>query len=273
MNRIVIKVGGAFLDDLTLAKPLMETISALKKSHQIVLVHGGGNAVEKLLAELGQTSEKLDGLRVTPTSQIDYVVGALAGTVNKKLCALAKQNDLQPTGLSLADGDIAECQQISAQLGCVGRVSKAGGNLINALLNKGYFPIISSIGSNVDSEQIGGQLLNVNADQAATAIAKALSCELFLLSDVPGVLDAQKNLIPSLDSDSLDKLIIQSVIRDGMLIKVRAALDAANEIGLPVTIASWRNPNHLFADMNTVTTSKNSMSGTKITPFGKQETR
>ena len=161
MKRIVIKVGGAFLDNLTLAKPLMETISALKHSHQIVLVHGGGNAVEKLLTELGQTSEKLDGLRVTPASQIDYVVGALSGTVNKKLCAMAKQNNLLPTGLSLADGDIAQCQQISTQLGCVGQVSKAGGNLINTLLNNGYFPIISSIGANQDSLQTGGQLLKI----------------------------------------------------------------------------------------------------------------
>lgn len=268
MKRIVIKVGGAFLDDIALAKPLMETISTLKQSHQVVLVHGGGNAIEKLLSELGQTSEKLEGLRVTPASQIDYVVGALSGTVNKKLCALAKQNGLLPTGLSLTDGDIAECQQISAQLGCVGQVSKAGENLINALLNNGYFPIISSIGSNVDCEQTGGQLLNVNADQAATAIAKALCCELFLLSDVPGVLDAQKNLILSLDSDSLDKLIIKGVIRDGMMVKVRAALDAANEIGLPVTIASWRNPTHLFDNMDASATTDNAKSGTKITPFG-----
>lgn len=267
MKQIVIKVGGAFLDDLSLAKPLMETISTLKQSHQIVLVHGGGNAVEKLLSELGQTSEKIHGLRVTPASQIDYVAGVLAGTVNKKLCALAKQNGLLPAGLSLADGDIAECQQISAQLGCVGQVSKAGGNLINALLNNGYFPIISSIGSNVDCEEIGGQLLNINADQAATAIAKALGCELFLLSDVPGVLDAQKNLIPSLDSDSLDKLIIAGVIRDGMMVKVRAALDAANEIGLQVTIASWRKPNQLFNNSDASATTGNSMSGTKITPF------
>lgn len=257
MKRIVIKVGGAFLDDLTLAIPLMETISTLNRSFQIVLVHGGGNAVEKLLAELGQTSEKLDGLRVTPASQIDYIVGALSGTVNKKLCALAKQNGLLPTGVSLADGDIAQCQQISNQLGCVGRVLKGGENLINALLNNGYFPIISSIGANEDSVQTGGQLLNVNADQAATAIAKALNCELFLLSDVPGVLDAQKNLIPSLDSDSLDKLIAQGVIRDGMMVKVKAALDAANEIGLAVTIASWRDPSELFMGSKT---------GTKITP-------
>ncbi len=265
-KQIVIKVGGAFLDDLSLAQPLIETLSLLKNSHEVVLVHGGGNAVEKLLTEVGQSSAKLDGLRITPTTQIDYVVGALAGTVNKKLCALAKQNNILATGLSLADGDIAQCHKISEQLGCVGQVSKAGKNLINTLLSNGYFPIISSIGSDAESSLSGGQLLNVNADQAATAIAKALGCELFLLSDVPGVLNASKILLPTLNAESIDGLIADNVIRDGMMVKVRAALDAANEIGLPVTIASWRNPKHLFDEDDSLAKKDSAVSGTKILP-------
>ncbi len=257
MNSIVVKVGGAFLDDPKQAQPLLKVLSEVQSSNKVVLVHGGGNAVESLLKQLGQSSEKIDGLRVTPATQIDYVVGALAGTVNKNLCSMAIQSGLNPVGLSLADGKMTTSEQIHPKLGCVGQVLASQSDLLELLLDKHYLPIVSSIG--VDAQ---GNLLNINADQAATALAKALHADLFLLSDVPGVLDDNKQLIDQLNPQQLETLIKQGVVRDGMVVKVNAALSAANTLGRPVTIASWRTPEALFAQSSQ--TSLNS--GTQIIP-------
>jgi acetylglutamate kinase len=102
-------------------------------------------------------------------------------------------------------------------------------------------PIISSIGADYN-----GNLLNVNADQAATVIAQLLDAQLLLLSDVPGVLDVNKNLIEQLDIEQIETLIAQKVIRDGMIVKVQAALKAANSLGRSVTIASWKDAEKLL---------------------------
>lgn len=256
MSVVVIKVGGAFLQNVAAALDLLEAIKQLQTTHQVVLVHGGGSAVEQLLKDLGMTSNKLNGLRITPDDQIDYVVGALAGTNNKNLCGLAIQSAITPVGLCLADGGMTQCEQISEQLGCVGKVSANNPLLLQQLLAGGFLPIISSIGA--DDK---GKLLNVNADQAATAIAQLLAADLLLLSDVPGVLNADKCLIERLDHDSVEILIKQGVIRDGMTVKVKAAQDAANDLNRPVTIASWKHPESLLK------LQRNSGLGTQILPI------
>ena len=106
-----------------------------------------------------------------------------------------------------------------------------------------------------------GNLLNVNADQAATVIAQLLDAELLLLSDVPGVLDANKNLIEHLDTEQIETLITQNVIRDGMIVKVQAALTAANSLGRSVTIASWKDAEKLLGLLHQQTI------GSKISPL------
>ncbi len=223
------------------ALELLHTIKLLQGRYKVVLVHGGGAMVEELLSALGLTSHKLDGLRITPTEQIPYITGALAGTANKQLCSLAIQAGIVPVGLSLADGNICEASQISEDLGAVGSV-QAKDPLLLALLNQHQMlAIISSIGA--DS---AGNLLNVNADQAATVIAQLLQAELLLLSDVPGVLDAQQQLICELDSRRFDILVKQKVIKDGMIVKVQAALTAANSLGRGVTISSWKTSKNLL---------------------------
>ncbi|MDO6692040.1 acetylglutamate kinase [Aliiglaciecola sp. 3_MG-2023] len=232
----VVKVGGAFLDDPSISNDFFSALFAAQEQQPVVLVHGGGSSVEKLLKGLSLTSQKVNGLRVTPKSQIDYVVGALAGTANKNLCALAKKSGLNPVGLSLLDGNITHCHQISEELGNVGSAEPVDQTLLTTLLAAGFLPIVSSIGA--DDQ---GELLNINADQAATAIAKLLNAQLVLLSDVAGVLDHNKSLINKLTSSDIETLISDGVIRDGMTVKVEAALDAANQIGQSVTIASWKN--------------------------------
>jgi acetylglutamate kinase len=243
MNRniLVIKVGGAFMQAEDAALALLSTISELQKSYIVVLVHGGGAMVEELLNALNLTSQKIDGLRVTPKEHMPYITGALAGTANKQLCGLAIKAGISPVGLSLLDGKMCIATVMREELGAVGSVEPGDATLLKALAATHMLPIISSIGADNN-----GNLLNVNADQAATVIAQLLDAQLLLLSDVPGVLDANKNLIEHLDIEQIETLIAQNVIRDGMIVKVQAALKAANSLGRSVTIASWKDTEKLL---------------------------
>ncbi|WP_438864016.1 acetylglutamate kinase [Neptunicella sp.] len=240
LSPLVIKVGGALLDSQEHLIKLFAVIAQLQQVRPILLVHGGGSLVEQWLTALGKQSIKIDGLRVTPQDQIAFVVGALSGAANKQLVAQAKTHQINAVGVSLADGDIAISQALDAKFGCVGSALGGNGELLTLLLSKHYVPIISSIGCDAS-----GQLLNVNADQAAVAVAQSIGAELLLLSDVPGVLDAKRELIPSLNGEKIQQLIEQQVILDGMAVKVNAALATANLIGKPVIIAGWKSPEKL----------------------------
>ena len=240
-NSLVIKVGGAFMQDKDAALALLGTIAELQKKYFVVLVHGGGTMVEELLSALNITSQKIDGLRVTPKKHMPFITGALAGTANKQLCGLAMRAGLNPVGLSLLDGKICHATVMRQELGAVGSVEPGDATLLKALADTHMLPIISSIGADNN-----GNLLNVNADQAATVIAQLLDAQLLFLSDVPGVLDANKNLIEHLNNEQIEILIAQNVIRDGMIVKVQAALNAANSLGRSVTIASWKNAEKLL---------------------------
>ncbi|MFT4993621.1 MAG: acetylglutamate kinase [Paraglaciecola sp.] len=242
MKTLVIKVGGAFMQAEHKALALLSVICQLQQQYHVVLVHGGGPMVEELLGGLGLNSQKIKGLRVTPKEHMPYVVGALAGTANKQLCALAIRAGLNSVGLCLADGQTTQCTVISEELGAVGTAKAGNSQLLDGILAANMLPIISSIGADKQ-----GHLLNVNADQAATVIAQLLQAELLLLSDVPGVLDAQGQLMSRLSTAEINNLINQQVISDGMLVKVQAALDAANSLNRPVTIASWQHAEQLLA--------------------------
>jgi acetylglutamate kinase len=241
MNPLIIKVGGAFMQSPQHALELLSVIKRLQLSRKVVLIHGGGPMVEELLQALGLTSSKINGLRVTPDEHMAYIVGALAGTANKQLCGLAISAGLVAVGLCLADGNMLKCEQLSPELGAVGKAKAGQSKLLDLLLSDNYLPIISSIGADA-----AGRLLNINADQAATAIAQLLNGDLFLLSDVSGVLDGNKQLLTSLNNQQIDLLIQQQVIRDGMQVKVQAALDAAQSLQRAVTIASWKQPELLL---------------------------
>jgi acetylglutamate kinase len=254
-NILVIKVGGAFMQAEDAALALLTTISELQRNFIVVLVHGGGAMVEELLSALNLSSQKIDGLRVTPKEHMPFITGALAGTANKQLCGLAIRAGLSPVGLSLLDGKMCIATVMREELGAVGSVEPGDATLLKALAATHMLPIISSIGA--DNQ---GNLLNVNADQAATVIAQLLDAELLLLSDVPGVLDANKNLIQHLDTEQIATLIAQSVIRDGMIVKVHAALKAANSLGRSVTIASWKDAKNLLGLLQQQTI------GSKIAP-------
>lgn len=244
MKPLVIKLGGVLLDMPEAMENLFTALANYQKNYDrpFLIVHGGGCLVDDLMKRLNLPVQKKNGLRVTPGSQIDITVGALAGTANKTLVARAVKFKLNPVGLSLADGNMTQATQFDPELGHVAMVTAKNPALLDILLSTGFLPIISSIAADND-----GLLMNVNADQAATAIAALLDADLVMLSDVDGVLDADRQLLPQLNSAEIDRLIAEHVITDGMTVKVNAALDAARVLNRGVDIANWKYPEKLTA--------------------------
>jgi len=240
---LLIKIGGAVLESQEALSNLFSALTEYLATQQrpLLIVHGGGVIVEDVLNKMNIKSEKKNGLRITPFDQIPYVAGALAGTSNKLLMAKALQAGLSAVGLSLADGFSCSVKQMDPDLGAVGICSPNNPALINSLLTGDFLPVISSIAIGED-----GNLYNVNADQAAIAICELVDAELVFLSDVDGVWNAEKEVIPELNTQLADKLIEDNVIQDGMAVKVKAALQAAEQLGY-VMLASWKNPENLMS--------------------------
>ena len=254
---LVIKLGGAVLSSTETLTQLFKTISNYQQeaNRALVIVHGGGYLVDELMDKLQLETIKKEGLRVTPKDQIGYITGALAGRANKMLQGQAMKNGVSAIGLSLADGGLCTVSQLDPALGAVGHAEPNNSALICQIMQLGFVPIISSIG--LDSN---GGMMNVNADQAAVAVAAAVDGELVLLSDVSGVLDGKGNLIKQLTETEAEALIAQAVITDGMIVKVRAAFTAAKALGRSIEVASWRYPEKLNALL------AGDSIGTKFTP-------
>lgn len=249
MNPLIIKLGGVLLDSEEALERLFTALDSYRQQHQrpLVIVHGGGCLVDELMKQLSLPVVKKNGLRVTPADQIDIITGALAGTANKTLLAWAIKHRINAVGLSLADGGSVSVTQLDPTLGHVGNAQPGSPVLLNTLLGAGYLPVISSIGITAE-----GELMNVNADQAATALAATLGADLILLSDVSGILDGKGQRIAEMTAQKAEQLIAQGIITDGMVVKVNAALDAARTLGRPVDIASWRHADQLPALFNGV---------------------
>ncbi|WP_192456428.1 acetylglutamate kinase [Musicola keenii] len=249
MNPLIIKLGGVLLDSEEALERLFTALVEYRQQHQrpLVVVHGGGCLVDDLMKKLSLPVVKKNGLRVTPADQIDIITGALAGSANKTLLAWAIRHGINAVGLSLADGGSTSVTQLSEDLGHVGKAEAGSPALINTLLAAGYLPVVSSIGITAE-----GELMNVNADQAATALAQTLGADLILLSDVSGILDGKGQRIAEMTAEKAEALIAQGIITDGMIVKVNAALDAARALGRPVDIASWRHADQLPALFNGV---------------------
>lgn len=240
----VIKVGGAVLDH---PNALANLLTALAETRTpFVLVHGGGSQTDHMLKQAGYQSEKINGQRVTPQAHMDIVTGALAGTVNKRIVGIAQRAGFKAVGLSLADGPLLYMQR-NHQLGCVGEPSidnqdGIGATLLTLLLAQGFLPVVSSIG--VDQT---GQLLNVNADYAAAALANVLGARLILLSDVSAILDASGKPLNVLAFSEAQRLLQQDFILGGMKVKLAAALLAAERSRRITAIAGWAQPESVIA--------------------------
>ena len=239
LKPLVIKIGGAILEKESALNALLSVISQLENK-QVVLVHGGGCVVDEMLYQAGFTTEKKQGLRVTPKEQIGLISGALAGTVNKAIVGTANSIGLAAVGLSLNDGDMISCTLSTQDLGQVGLPQTNNSKLLDCLLKNKFLPIISSIGALEN-----GDIVNVNADDAAVAICQLLNAELLLLTDVNGVKGADGEYLSSLNAEQAQNLIQQGVIAGGMTAKVNAALLAAQQLRRSIAVASWQSPEQI----------------------------
>jgi|AntDeeMinimDraft_5_1070356.scaffolds.fasta_scaffold01091_3 acetylglutamate kinase len=239
----IIKLGGSLLEQ---PEALSALFQSLKQSEdEIVLVHGGGALVQQWLATAGLHSEKVNGLRVSPEQHMPYIVGGLAGAANKLLMRHAIAAGLKPIGLTLYEAGV-HCVQQSESLGQVGLCpvsnTEPEPGLLADLLEHGYLPIISSIGFGEK-----GEWFNVNADDAAVAVAAIYHADLLFLTDVEAVLDGSGNPLSQLNSESIEELSQSGVIKDGMEVKVRGALSAAKRLRRCVRIGSWNVMNNPFS--------------------------
>ena len=242
----VVKLGGALLDDSAALSATIDSICALHTARpgSVIVVHGGGSSVDRHLARLGMPTEKRDGIRLTPPEQMIEISAVLSGRVNATIVAELLARGSSAVGLSLADGFLTSSittTRYSFNPGRVGEVVGGDAKLVHTLLNAGFLPIISSVA--VDA---GGDLLNVNADDAAAAIARIVGAtRLIFLTDVSGVLDQDGALISKITAPEVATLIEQGVIYGGMIPKINNALATATETGVCVVIAGWRDKNIL----------------------------
>ncbi len=237
----VIKLGGSLLEQPEALSALFQSLQ--QNDDDIVLVHGGGALVQQWLTTAGLQSEKVNGLRVSPEQHMPYIVGGLAGAANKTLMKQAITAGLKPIGLTLYEAGVL-CVQQSENLGQVGvcQTPEATPGLLADLLMHGYLPIISSIGFGEN-----GEWFNVNADDAAVAVAAAYNADLLFITDVEAVLDGTGTPLSHLNSESIQQLTQAGVIKDGMEVKVRGALSAAKRLRRCVRIGSWNVMNNPFS--------------------------
>ena len=221
---IVIKYGGSAMSDAALSASFAVDVVLLKYiGLRPVIVHGGGPQIGAALERLGVQSAFVEGLRVTDDETMGVVEMVLGGKVNREIVNLVQRGGGRAIGLTGSDGDmIRVTRRLEPDLGRVGRVVDVDPEPIAAVLNAGFVPVIAPIG--VDA---GGVTHNVNADEAAGAIAGALVAEkLMLLTDVEGVRDARGQLVSQLSVEEARKYVAEGTIRDGMIPKVHCCIEA-----------------------------------------------
>jgi acetylglutamate kinase len=241
---IVVKLGGSALGSHD------TTIADVAMCHQLgvrlVLVHGGGNAISSWLKRIGIQPRFVNGLRVTDEETLEVVVMTLAGQVNKSLVAELQRHGGRALGLSGLDGALLRARVRDPELGRVGDIYSVDLSSLDALARAGFIPVVAPIALGDDS-----QPLNVNADTAAAEIATALRAEMAIfLTDVPGVLDADKRLISHLTEADVASLIEEKVIYGGMIPKAEACLKAL-EGARSSHIIDGRVPHALIGELYT----------------------
>ena len=223
---IVVKYGGSAMSDEGLRASFAVDVVLLKYiGLRPVIVHGGGPQIGTTLERLGKPSTFVGGLRVTDDETMDVVEMVLGGKVNREIVALIQQGGGRAVGMTGSDGDMIRVTrhlENDRDLGRVGRVVAVNPDAISAVADAGYVPVIAPIG--VDD---AGVTHNVNADEAAGAVAAALAAEkLILLTDVEGVRDAAGQRLSQLSVEEARKQIAEGVIRDGMIPKVICCISA-----------------------------------------------
>jgi len=223
---IVVKIGGAALEEKSLLRRCARAVADLaSQQHRVAVVHGGGPALTRTLALLGKKSEFVDGLRITDPETRDVALMVLAGHINKLVVAALAAVGQPAVGLCGGDGlafRARKKQSNGCDLGFVGEISAVDSRWLEAIWNNGGVPVISSLALGSD-----GEYYNVNADQMAAACAAACHANaLIFLTDVPGVKDADGSVIRWLDVEQIAPLVDHAVVDGGMLPKLAACRQA-----------------------------------------------
>lgn len=248
---VVVKYGGNAMINGSLQQQVMEDIVLLSLiGVKVVLVHGGGPEITDTLKKVGKESVFSDGLRVTDKETVDVVQMVLAGKVNKNLVNLLGTKGGNAVGISGLDARLIQAEMKDEKLGFVGKITGVNVQPITDLLEKGYIPVVSTLGCDKC-----GNVYNVNADTAAAFIAGALKAErLITLTDIAGILRDMHDpasLIPQIDIEEANDLFARGVISGGMIPKVECCIDAIRRGVKKVIIMDGRVPHAILIEMLT----------------------
>ena len=248
---IVVKYGGnAMLND-ELKEAVMGDIVLLSLiGIKVVLVHGGGPEITEMLNKVGKKSEFVDGLRVTDKETVELVQMVLAGKVNKSLVHLLERKGGKAIGLCGMDGNMISAKVANPKLGFVGEITDINVSPVLDVLEKGYIPVVSTVGCDMD-----GNVYNINADTVAARLAGALKAEcLISMTDIVGLLrdkDDPSTLIPKVYVSDAPKLIREGIISGGMIPKVNCCIEAIRRGVDKVFIIDGRIPHSILIEVLT----------------------
>ena len=248
---IVIKYGGNAMINEQLKQQVMEDIVLLWLiGVKVVLVHGGGPEINDLMDKLGKKPQFVDGLRVTDKETVDIVQMVLAGKVNKTLVNLLEKKGGNAMGISGMDGRLIEAEIKDERLGYVGKIKKVNISPVIDLLEKGYIPVVSTIGCDKQ-----GNAYNINGDTAAAFIAGALGAQrLIMMTDTDGILrdkDDSSTIIPQITISEIKQLKADGTISGGMIPKVDCCVEAIHKGVKNVVIMDGRVPHSILMELLT----------------------
>ena len=268
---VVIKYGGNAMTEAALKDSFAADVVLMKLvGKNPVVVHGGGPQICELLSRLNIESKFVNGMRVTDSATMDVVQMVLGGLVNPEIVSLINTHGGRAVGVTGKDGDLIQAEKMPMtsasndagasapeiiDIGHVGSITNVQVDVLDTLVQSEFIPVIAPVGVGKD-----GESFNINADIVAGAVAQALGAEkLVLLTNTPGILNEEKETIPSLEKNEVEALIADGTISEGMLPKVDCALDAVTGGVDSVTIVDGRVPHALLLEVFT-----DSDVGTKI---------
>ncbi|MGQ0578432.1 MAG: acetylglutamate kinase [Betaproteobacteria bacterium] len=255
---IVVKYGGNAMTDEKLKHSFARDVVLLKLvGMDPVVVHGGGPQIDEMLKRVGKKGEFIQGMRVTDSETMDVVEMVLGGLVNKEIVNLINQHGGRAIGLTGKDGSFIRARKMLVQnedniaemvdIGQVGEIESIDPEVISLLESREFIPVVAPIGVGED-----GQSFNINADLVAGKLAEILRAEkLILLTNTPGVLDKDGNLLTGLTPKQVDGLFADGTIHGGMLPKIGSALDAAKSGVKSVHIIDGRVEHALLMEVLT----------------------
>lgn len=255
---VVVKLGGSILqDDELLGRICADIATARAVGVRVVVVHGGGPAINRELELRKIQWSFVDGLRVTSPEMMAVVEMVLCGQVNRRIVKSLADQGLRPVGLSGHDAGTLVCRQADIRLGLVGEIEKVNTQLIEMVLGltdelgQRGVPVVAPVGWT--RQPIDGQSsLNVNADWAASRIAAALGVtKMLFMTDQDGILDRDGQLIPELDAGGVEALIEDEIVQGGMLAKAKTVLYAIQNKVTDVHIMNAKRPHALLEELFT----------------------